>query len=884
MKSLLHIPSTRRSLRWTMLFVAVVLLGISAANTLRIYQVERDRLMAEGQRQVQDIATQLDTSLRRMKSVMDALAVEVEDYLVNEKPAHDALEDFLSAKSNRLKTMVDHAYVELYVARKGWYASGIGWKPPASFKPETRPWFRRALENPGRTVLQPPYYALPRDVLTIAVSRLLRDGQTVVSLDVDMVKFNPLFRAAGTTGRRDASYVFFLAPDGTIVAHAGGGRHGRTVVGRVGPGDGSPGGEDGPMLRAEDEGVVVFSQKVVDGWSAAVAVQRSRLLAPVWNSIVWQLLASGALLLLGFCWLSYAVRRSERAAEAVVAANSATMERALQALHARSSLISYRAFLEIVRQRFDGDFCYMSRFDVRGRRTRIATGDCIFRDGSCNPAVAELELERIEPQLTDIAVEGYSQVSAATARGILGSRFDELLPPCSRGFRYLISTPLLVGGRLWGALVVGFPCLQALDKSERDVLFRCADILSSAIERRHTYEEVVRKNEELRVALEAAKQGERAKTTFLATMSHEIRTPLNAVIGFAEFLRTSSCTEADRREYTESILTSSQALLSLINDILDLSKIEAGRMDIRGGACDLSKLFAEMGNVFRFRAEEKGVLLDSTLAPGFPVLALQEERVRQILLNLVGNAVKFTAQGSVSYAATLVDGLLEIRVADTGVGISPERMEDIFDPFVQDGGVRGGKVYEGTGLGLPICRRLVESVGGTVSVQSELGKGSVFTVRIPDVSCTDAAAPSGPPSESRRLAASLAAAVRRRVYLVDDVQLNLRVAARHVQLLGVAKEDIFEFNCAEDALAALKAAAKTLELPVAVLTDMWMPGMDGAGLARAIRDDPALRHLPVVALTADSDVASSFDISLFDAILTKPLTRDKVRGLFKKFA
>lgn len=877
MKHRIPIPS-RRSIRWTMLLFATVLIALSAANTVRIYQVERDRLMAEGEKDVREVAAQLDTALRRMKSVMDAVSVEVEDFLEQEKPSHAALEEFLRAKTMRLQATVDKSYTELYVARKGWYASGIGWSPPSTFLPENRPWFGRAFAHPGVSVLQPPYYALPRNELIVAVSRLLSDGRTVVSLDVGMSIFNPALVHRGGDVRRPSSYVFFLAPDGTVVAHAGKGPSGRTVVGRVEP---DP-GDDGPRLKAEDEGVVIFSEKVVDGWSAAVAVERAQLLSPVWFSMVWQLLASGALLLVGFCGLSYVVRRSQRATEAVSAANSVTMERALQALHARSSLVSYRAFLENLRERFDGDFCYMSNFDVKAQRSYIAKGCCIFRDGSGNSAQQELDLKLIEPQLADIAADGFCLVDGEAARRILGNRFEQLVPPCSRGFRFLVSIPLLVRGRLWGTLVIGFPRDGALDDAERDILFRCADVLSSAIERRDTYEEMMRKNEALRVALEAAEQGERAKTTFLATMSHEIRTPLNAVIGFAEFLRAPACTDAERREYTEGILTSSQALLSLINDILDLSKIEAGRMDIRGGACDFAKLFGEMRDVFRFRAAAKGIELRAELAPDFPVLALQEERVRQILLNLIGNAVKFTERGFVACSAAFAAGSLELRVEDTGPGISPERREAIFNPFVQDGGVRGGKVYEGTGLGLPICRSLVESVGGTVSVESELGKGSVFTVRIPDVavSATRAAAPR--PSESGRLDAALASAVRRRVFLVDDVPLNLHVAARHVQMQGVAKEDIFEFSSAVDALAALRTAAEAGDLPMAVLTDMWMPGMDGAALARAIRRDEVLRHLPIVALTADADVASSFDVTLFDAVLTKPLTRDKVREILEK--
>ena len=862
-------------IKWALLAFAAVLAALVAANAFRIYQSERGRLMAQGEAEVHDAAVRLDTELRRMKAVLDTLAVEVEDFLGKGAPDHARVEAFMREKTRRLKTAVDRNYLELYVARKGWYAGGLGWKPSPDFVPEQRPWFRRAMINPGKTVLQPPYKAVNQDMIMMAVSRLLRDGRTVLSLDVDMAPFGPMARRE--LGAR-TSYVFFLSPDGTIVAHEGTAKSGRTVVGRVL----QEAGEDAGLPSPEEEGVVIFTERVVDGWCAAVAVDRTRLLAPVWSAVFWQLLASIALLALGVLGLSLVLRRSRRVEEETTTANAVTMERALQALHARSSLDSYRAFLEIVRARFDGAFCYMSHFDLQAGVSRIAPEACIFRNGETNTRTWTLELGRIEAQLGDFAVDGFCQVDAEACRRIVGPCLVEQLPERAWNFRLLVSVPLIVSGRLWGALAVGFSRVHDLDPTERDNLKRVADVLASAIERRRTYEEVMRKNDELQIALAAAEQGERAKTTFLATMSHEIRTPLNAVVGFAEFLRAPGCTEEERREYTDGILTSSRVLLSLINDILDLSKIEAGRMDIRGGACDLTKLFAEMAEIFRFRIQEKGIALETSLTPDFPVLELQEERVRQILLNLVGNAVKFTGQGHVSLDAAFVGEDLTIRVSDTGAGIAPDRMEAIFNPFEQDGGVRGGKVYQGTGLGLPICRRLVESVGGTVTVASELGRGSVFTVRIPRV-VRAIARVSGPPvsSDTGRLATSLGRVTRRRVYLVDDVALNLRVAARHVQRTGIAPEDIRTFPCAADALAALKAAAGANELPIAVLTDMWMPDMDGEALARAVRGDPALEKVPVVALTADADSAKSFDLSLFDAVLTKPLTGDKMRALFK---
>ena len=371
----------------------------------------------------------------------------------------------------------------------------------------------------------------------------------------------------------------------------------------------------------------------------------------------------------------------------------------------------------------------------------------------------------------------------------------------------------------------------------------------------------------------AANQAARAKTMFLATMSHEIRTPLNAVIGYSEFLNRPDVTPDEIREYTAGISHSANALLSLINDILDLSKLEAGKVDMNG-RCDLVKLFDELDSLFHYRAVTKDLRLAHTIRPDVPLLQLSEEHVRQILLNIVGNAVKFTDAGLVEWSAEAhEDGVgtvsLNIDVHDTGVGIAKDKLKTIFDPFVQDGATRGGKVYNGTGLGLPIVKRLLEACNGTIEMQSEPGEGTrvhIHVARVPVLPKGDLPAPD-PASGGT---ASLKLPADFRAVIVDDVPINLKILDLHVKGLGVA--DIARAASAEE---ALKAIAE--KKPDVVLTDMWMPGMSGADLAVEIRKNKALDNVPLVAVTADNDVGATFDASLFAEILTKPVTAAKLK-------
>ena len=449
--------------------------------------------------------------------------------------------------------------------------------------------------------------------------------------------------------------------------------------------------------------------------------------------------------------------------------------------------------------------------------------------------------------------------------------WDEAL--CRVRAQRLLSGLIRVDGEIWGhvSYLVDRPGTPAPEELEffhgACALVQIGVLRARIIETRETHQL------QLVASARAANQAARAKTMFLATMSHEIRTPLNAVIGYSEFLNRPDVTPEEIREYTAGISHSANALLSLINDILDLSKLEAGKVDMNG-RCDLVKLFDELDSLFHYRAVTKDLRLAHTIRPDFPLLKLSEEHVRQILLNIVGNAVKFTDAGLVEWSAEAhEDGVgtvsLNIDVHDTGVGIAKEKLKTIFDPFVQDGATRGGKVYNGTGLGLPIVKRLLEACNGTIDMQSQPGEGThvhIHVARVPVLPKDEMPAPD--PASGGTAALRLPAGFR--AVIVDDVPINLKILDLHVKGLGVA--DIARAASAEE---ALKAIAE--KKPDVVLTDMWMPGMSGADLAVEIRKNKALDDVPLVAVTADNDVGATFDASLFAEILTKPVTAAKLK-------
>jgi predicted ATPase/signal transduction histidine kinase/CheY-like chemotaxis protein len=440
------------------------------------------------------------------------------------------------------------------------------------------------------------------------------------------------------------------------------------------------------------------------------------------------------------------------------------------------------------------------------------------------------------------------------------------------GIKSLLVIPLTMGGRANGQLSFRFTEERSFDQEEVEIARALAIQAGLAIQltrlAKISITSAQQAEENLKLAKEAAEGATRAKSEFLAQMSHEIRTPMNGIIGMTGLLLDSDLSSQDR-EFAETIRSSAETLLSIINDILDFSKIEAGKMTMELVNFDLVKTIESTLEMLAARAFAKGIELVSSVPPDIPTqLRGDPGRMRQILTNLVGNAIKFTDMGEVvvrvsKQSESETDTVLKFYVDDTGIGIPSEAQARLFEAFSQADQSTTRK-YGGSGLGLTIAKRLAEMMDGEIGVQSELGKGSSFwfTARVEKSA----------PNATRTYDGDLSAV---RALVVDDNATNREILCRQIQAWKMQPTSA---QSGPDALQKLrKAVDEGMPYNLALL-DVQMPGMDGLALAREIKADASIAETRLVVLTSLGQPYSTEELKLdkIEAYLVKPIKQSRL--------
>lgn len=433
-----------------------------------------------------------------------------------------------------------------------------------------------------------------------------------------------------------------------------------------------------------------------------------------------------------------------------------------------------------------------------------------------------------------------------------------------------------------GRLIDGFNTMlaeiqqrdSALQSANDELQTRTQELEGEIIHRKKTQEELLS-------AKRAAEDASRAKSAFLANMSHELRTPLNAIIGYSEMIQEEieDSGEIQNVKDVQKIESAGKHLLALINDVLDLSKIEAGKMALHVETFDLGTMIQDLASTLQPAVAKNSNAFQLNLSEHLGSMRSDVTKVRQILANLLSNAAKFTDHGTISLEAerTQADGLawIRLRVRDTGIGITAEQQQNLFKEFAQ-ADVSIARKYGGTGLGLAISHRFAQMMGGNMSVESEPGKGSVFTVYLPAEVTSEPSSTASPKADTEQPAAALKSKSRAETILVIDDDPAVRdLMTRFVTKMG------FQVTAASNGEEGIKLARKIR--PVVITLDVVMPGVDGWTVLKRLKSDPELAAIPVIMVTIVDNEVTGVNLGA-SSYLVKPVDRERLAELIEWYS
>jgi len=774
-----------------------------------------------------------------------------------------------------------NSFSSIYVQYDSIFVSGDGWIPPEDYDVTTRRWYTEALQNPNKAAIITPYVDADTKKRVISVSRTFSNGLGVVSIDIHMDVFSQLVENINQSGLRNS---FIVSKDGFVMVSSDSTITGKNFLemdfwqteqanlvklllqnNRVELSKDADVENRVLKTRMHGSNNVVFYRVVQDDFFVVLVADENELYDSVQKILVLSIILSLFVILVVGAFVTTSFINGTVASRA-----------AREQLKMKKELQKNFNIINTLASTFDS-VCYV---DVATKKViPYSMGDTMLaRMG--------------EAGVKDFS---YEQGTSLLIHSIIHSNDKELVAREASLHNVLKN--------LKDKKSFSFQC-QALENGEyryHKISFIKsddeADEVSSFVVAFADVDDEIRRLQKFQQELENAKnraeEANLAKSSFLANMSHEIRTPINAIMGMNEMILRES-TDGQTRSYSEDIKGASQMLLSIINDILDFSKIEAGKMEIVEARYDLGSVLNDVVTMASVKAEQKGLQLLVDVDESIPSLMVGDSvRIQQVMLNLLNNAVKYTESGKVDFKVRVESRRRDpkygeiveicIRVEDTGIGIREQDLSRLFKSFQRLDLVQN-RAIEGTGLGLAITSKLVEFMHGTISVSSVYGKGSTFTVRLPQIVVNSS--PIGnvrqhyldAKKQSEQKVEQMTAPSAK-VLVVDDNSMNLRVAQH---LLKFSKIQVTTCTSGMECLELMKKERFDI-----IFLDHMMPGMDGMETLKLSKKlfGNKCAGVPIIALTANAIVGAKemYLEAGFDGYIGKPITIEDLDKVLRKF-